>query len=279
MFGTMGFSELAIILVIVLIIFGAGKLPQIGEGLGKALKGFKKEVHEVPPPDDPNVSQDPPAIPSTQQAAQGTQSAAPAGEPGHPAPAAPQPTAPYQPGPEATPGTTAARMYTGAGPQKFEPPQPGTASQPVASVASAPTSASLNQPPTMEERTAQPAPTAQASYPALPSSARPKPGAKRPSTVVNKDAVARVQAQQAAMKQAADQKKGSVSSQDMQGLGEGLGEALRTFRQAAADVKGAIEPEVRTLRTEMDSAQKEIEQSVEAAKHLPTVQEDSPQSS
>jgi len=43
MFGTMGFSELIIILVIVLIIFGAGRLPQIGEGVGKALKGFKKE--------------------------------------------------------------------------------------------------------------------------------------------------------------------------------------------------------------------------------------------
>ncbi len=43
MFGTMGISELIIILAIVLIIFGAGKLPQIGEGVGKALKGFKKE--------------------------------------------------------------------------------------------------------------------------------------------------------------------------------------------------------------------------------------------
>ena len=50
MFGTMGFSELIIILVIVLIIFGAGKLPQIGEGVGKALKGFKKEVHDIPTP-------------------------------------------------------------------------------------------------------------------------------------------------------------------------------------------------------------------------------------
>ena len=42
MFGTMGFSEMIIILVIVLIIFGAGKLPQIGEGVGKALKGFQE---------------------------------------------------------------------------------------------------------------------------------------------------------------------------------------------------------------------------------------------
>ena len=44
MFGTMGFSELMIILVIILIIFGAGRLPQIGEGVGKALKKNKKEV-------------------------------------------------------------------------------------------------------------------------------------------------------------------------------------------------------------------------------------------
>ena len=36
----------ALILVIVLIVFGAGKLPQLGEGLGKAIKGFKKSVHE-----------------------------------------------------------------------------------------------------------------------------------------------------------------------------------------------------------------------------------------
>ncbi len=58
MFGTMGISELIIILVIVLIIFGAGKLPQIGEGVGKALRGFKKEVNDIPPPADaaPNRS-------------------------------------------------------------------------------------------------------------------------------------------------------------------------------------------------------------------------------
>ena len=39
MFGSMGFTELILILFIVLIIFGAGKLPQLGEGLGKAIKG------------------------------------------------------------------------------------------------------------------------------------------------------------------------------------------------------------------------------------------------
>ena len=47
-----------LILVIVLIIFGAGKIPQLGEGLGKAIKGFKKSVNEAdaidvtPPPSE-----------------------------------------------------------------------------------------------------------------------------------------------------------------------------------------------------------------------------------
>lgn len=47
MFGSLGITELILILVIVLVIFGAGKLPQLGEGIGKAIKGFKKSVHEA----------------------------------------------------------------------------------------------------------------------------------------------------------------------------------------------------------------------------------------
>jgi sec-independent protein translocase protein TatA len=47
MFGSLGITELILILFIVLIIFGAGKLPQLGEGIGKAIKGFKKSVHEA----------------------------------------------------------------------------------------------------------------------------------------------------------------------------------------------------------------------------------------
>ena len=44
-----GWMELLLVLVIVLVVFGAGKLPQLGEGLGKAIKGFKKSVHEPEP--------------------------------------------------------------------------------------------------------------------------------------------------------------------------------------------------------------------------------------
>ena len=43
MFG-LGIGELLVILVIVLIIFGAGKLPEIGEGLGRGIRNFRKAV-------------------------------------------------------------------------------------------------------------------------------------------------------------------------------------------------------------------------------------------
>jgi sec-independent protein translocase protein TatA len=46
MFG-FGHMELIIILVIALIIFGAGKLPEIGSGMGNAIRNFKKGVAEV----------------------------------------------------------------------------------------------------------------------------------------------------------------------------------------------------------------------------------------
>lgn len=45
MFG-LGMPELLVILVIVVVIFGANRLPQLGEGLGKAIKGFKKGISD-----------------------------------------------------------------------------------------------------------------------------------------------------------------------------------------------------------------------------------------
>lgn len=41
MFG-LGFGELLVLLAIVLVVFGANKLPQLGDGLGRAIKNFKR---------------------------------------------------------------------------------------------------------------------------------------------------------------------------------------------------------------------------------------------
>ena len=47
MLGGIGMPELIVILVIILIIFGAGKLPEIGAGIGKGIENFKKATREV----------------------------------------------------------------------------------------------------------------------------------------------------------------------------------------------------------------------------------------
>ena len=46
MFGTLGLPELLIILLIVLVLFGANKLPQLGKGLGSAIRNFKDGMNE-----------------------------------------------------------------------------------------------------------------------------------------------------------------------------------------------------------------------------------------
>ena len=60
MFG-LGTTELIIILVLVMIIFGAGKLPQVGGALGKGLRNFKdgvKEGNEEKSEEDPEKIDD-----------------------------------------------------------------------------------------------------------------------------------------------------------------------------------------------------------------------------
>jgi len=55
MFGSLGIPELLIILVIVLVIFGAGKLPQLGRGIGEGIRNFKNGLRseDKPKNDDP----------------------------------------------------------------------------------------------------------------------------------------------------------------------------------------------------------------------------------
>ncbi|MFQ5350995.1 MAG: twin-arginine translocase TatA/TatE family subunit [Thermoanaerobaculia bacterium] len=57
-----GFQELLIILLIILVIFGASKLPQLGRGLGEGIRNFKKglknEDEDAAPGAENNASQD-----------------------------------------------------------------------------------------------------------------------------------------------------------------------------------------------------------------------------
>jgi sec-independent protein translocase protein TatA len=62
----LGFGELMLILLIVLLVFGAGKLPQIGDALGKSIKNFKRassgkdEIDVTPKKEIGNDSSTPP---------------------------------------------------------------------------------------------------------------------------------------------------------------------------------------------------------------------------
>jgi len=56
MFG-LGTTELIIILVLVLVIFGAGKLPQVGGALGKGLRNFKDGMKEGEEPSEEDDKQ------------------------------------------------------------------------------------------------------------------------------------------------------------------------------------------------------------------------------
>lgn len=256
MFGTMGFSELIIILIIILIIFGAGRLPQIGEGVGKALKGFRKEVNETPasPPNEaPQETVQPRSVEALPTGTTGASSAV------KPSSTPARTNASYAPGPELTPGTTASLLYNTSPhtPQaSITPPRPVQTS-------------SSDQVITMEERDAMPPPAARASYPPLPASPQAKANVKRPSAIVNKDAVARVQAQQAALKTKTAPSAVGISPDHLQDLGEGLGEVVRTFRQAVSDVRNNVDPQMQTIQAEMDAAKKEIQQSIETAKERP----------
>lgn len=58
MFPKLGMGELVVILIIVIVLFGASKLPQLGAGLGQGIRSFKKafggEDEEKPSPPPPS---------------------------------------------------------------------------------------------------------------------------------------------------------------------------------------------------------------------------------
>lgn len=44
MFGSLGFGEILLILLIVVLIFGTSRIPELGRGLGEGIRNFKKAV-------------------------------------------------------------------------------------------------------------------------------------------------------------------------------------------------------------------------------------------
>ena len=49
LFGPIGLPEMLIILVIIILIFGASRLPEIGKGIGQGIKNFKSSMNEADP--------------------------------------------------------------------------------------------------------------------------------------------------------------------------------------------------------------------------------------
>jgi sec-independent protein translocase protein TatA len=61
-----GVTELLVILLIVLVLFGSKKLPELADGMGKAIRNFKRGINS----EDEDVTPPPPAAESTKQVTQ-----------------------------------------------------------------------------------------------------------------------------------------------------------------------------------------------------------------
>lgn len=56
MFGNLGFTEIAILLLILVLFFGAKRIPEIGASIGKGIKEFKKGLKDVSAEEPPQSS-------------------------------------------------------------------------------------------------------------------------------------------------------------------------------------------------------------------------------
>lgn len=53
MLGNLGFTEIAILVLILVLFFGAKRIPEIGASIGKGIKEFKRGLKDEPPPVEP----------------------------------------------------------------------------------------------------------------------------------------------------------------------------------------------------------------------------------
>jgi sec-independent protein translocase protein TatA len=77
-FGNLGFTEIMIILVLVLLLFGAKRLPEIGASMGKGIREFKKSLSDVDkqinePPRDERLRPGDQATPTTEPRKEGSE--------------------------------------------------------------------------------------------------------------------------------------------------------------------------------------------------------------
>ena len=64
MFGNLGFTEILILMLVLLLVFGAKRIPEIGASIGQGIKEFKKSLKDVGDADVRDVAP-PPSAPST----------------------------------------------------------------------------------------------------------------------------------------------------------------------------------------------------------------------
>jgi len=62
--GRLGMGELVVILIIILVVFGAGKLPQIGDAIGRGIRNFKKASSGADDDATKNAQVNPPPPPA-----------------------------------------------------------------------------------------------------------------------------------------------------------------------------------------------------------------------
>jgi sec-independent protein translocase protein TatA len=65
MFGNLGFTEIAILLLILVLFFGAKRIPEIGSSIGKGIQAFKRGLKDEPPTEPPADSALPPSSTTT----------------------------------------------------------------------------------------------------------------------------------------------------------------------------------------------------------------------